>query len=67
MNKVNKFLIGAGAWMVESYIFAYWAHIAPLGTNRDLGSSLEIISVLTMIAVFIGIPVVTALWMFTDE
>ncbi len=63
MSKINKFLIGFGAWTVESYAFAYWAHVAPEGAYDDLGSSLEVISVLFMFACFIGIPILTALWM----
>lgn len=62
MSKINKFFIGFGVWSVESYAFAYWAHIAPEGIYSGIGSSLEVISVLFMFACFIGIPVITALW-----
>lgn len=63
MSKFNKFLTGFGTWIVTSYNFAYWAHVAPEGLYDDMGSSLEVISVLFMFAVFIGIPVVTGIWM----
>ncbi len=64
MKKLNKFMIGAALWVPSSYVFAYWAHIAPEGAYNDLGSSIEFISCLFMFAFFIGIPSVTAAWMF---
>ena len=63
MTKFAKFLVGLGAWTVGSYAYAYSAHIAPEGLYQDLGSSLEFISVFFMFAYFIGIPVLTTLWM----
>lgn len=61
-SKVNKFLIGFGLWITTTYNFAYWAHVAPEGLYKDMGSSLEVAGVGIMLAVFIGIPIVTGLW-----
>ncbi len=67
MTKISKFLTGLAFWVPSSYMFAYWAHIAPEGVYSGTDSTLEIISVLFMLAFFVGIPILTALWIFYEE
>ena len=63
MNKISKFLAGMVTWTIMSYVYAYHAHVAPKSIYDEWASSLEFISVFFMIAYFIGIPILTALWM----
>ncbi len=60
--KFAKFLAGMVTWTIMSYVYAYYAHVAPESIYDEWVSSLEFISCLFMIAYFIGIPILTALW-----
>ena len=60
--KFLKISAGALLWTCSSYLFAYYAHVAPEGAYQDLGSSFEFISCLFMFAYFIGVPILTILW-----
>jgi len=67
MSKLQKILGGGVFWTVSTYIFAYWAHIAPEGQYAGMGSSLEAFSLLFAFAYFFGIPVLTGFWFFYDD
>ena len=58
--KFAKFLAGMVTWTIMNYVYAYYAHVAPESIY------LEFISVFFMIAYFIGILILTSLWM-ADE
>ena len=62
MSKFSKILAGMVVWVPSCYAFAFWAHIAPEGVYNGTGSSLEIVSMLFMFAYFVGVPILTALW-----
>ena len=66
MTKFAKFLAGLSVWVPSSYVFAYWTHIAPESVYSGATSSLEIISFLFMLAFFLGVPVLTSLWMYDE-
>jgi hypothetical protein len=69
MNNLAKFIIGFTLWNLGVLMYATIVHHAPTSIYWETGyaSAFEIAGNMMMFAYFIGMPIITALWMFTKK